>query len=195
LRGPRVFYYRDIPSEIGTAALETWTDTGINGKRASMGFINAASDSNLSLGEFHLDHSQRCPASLLNARPCCFTFWRFGHTRPKQTHRLCVPRTQQPSAVLSAPLKHLIRVHHMRPRHPRHRSPCRQRLFDSPPHLLYRPPPSHWFPLKSRALRRVHESPQVDTSVSAYFGNHSHLLTLRPDGLRKTLTAGPRRQN
>jgi hypothetical protein len=86
-------------------------------------------------------------------------FWTSPSNR-KQTHGLGVPRTQQSSVVLPAPLKHLIGINSVRPRHPRHRSPCRQRLFDDPPFLLYRPPPSCGLSLTNRPLRSVHVSPR-----------------------------------
>ena len=76
----------------------------------------------------------------------------------------------------------------MRPRHARYRSALHQRLFDDPPFLRYRPPPSCRFLLTSHPIRSVHLSPQVDTIASIHFGNHPDLPTLRPDGTNRTLT-------
>src|ERR1019366_10642513 len=121
---------------------------------------------------FHLDHSQRGSASRLVARPCCFPCWRFRHTNRKQTHRLCVPRTQQPSAVLPAPLKHLVGVH---PRAPAPPAP----LIPLPPTSVRRSAVSPRPPI-AVALAPAEQPPdpkcpripQVDTSECAHFGHH-----------------------
>src|SRR5882672_10490543 len=92
--------------------------------------------------------------------------------------------------MLLAPVKHLVGVDCMPPRHACYRRPGFQRLFDDSPLLFDRSPPSR-FSLgclnKDGLLGCVHLF-LVDTYRCAHIGQHPYLLSLRPDGSHQSLT-------
>ena len=106
-----------------------------------------------------------------------------GHLHGQQVHRLRMPLTQQPLAILPRPRKFLNGVYSMRPRHARRRRARLQRLVNDPPLLRHTPEaplPRLTGPHLDRSFRSVHVSPSWTLPVVPTRAHLPHSLTRRP---------------